>query len=186
MRHGFTLVEMLVAIGIFILIVGALFSLGRFIFRQNVILQTGLLAGQDARQTLGRLAVELRAATTADTGAFAIAQAATSSLIFFSDIDGDGFHDRVRYFTSGATLKRGIIKPTGSPLSYNPASEILTTAVNRLANPNQTIFNYYDKNYAGTSTPMTAPIDFPAIRLVKATVGVYTTQVVIRSLKDNL
>lgn len=185
-NNGFTLVEVLVGMGILILISGSLFAFGAFIFRQNNVLQTGLLANQDARQTLRHLEGELRSATASDTGAYVVAQATANSFTFFSDIDGDGLHEQIRYFVSGTTLKRGVIKPTGSPLVYNPASETLTTVVNQLADPGQTIFNYYDKNYVGTGAALSLPIDIPAIRLVKVTLGDYSTQVVIRSLKDNL
>jgi type II secretory pathway pseudopilin PulG len=186
MRDGFTLIETMVVVGILILISGVVFGLGNSIFRQNFVMQTSLMSDQDARQTLRDLERELRSATAADNGAYVIAQAATSSFTFFSDIDGDGLRDQIRYFVSGKAFKRGVIKPTGSPLVYATSSEVVTMAVNRLADPTQTIFDYYDKSYSGSGSSLAAPINIPSIRLVKVTLGTYSTWIVIRSLKDNL
>ncbi len=198
MKRGFTLTEVVVVVTVIGILVGALGAFESNIFKQNTLIQNGLLADQDARQTMRAFIALLRAAAPADTGAYAIAEASSQSFTFFSDVDKDGTHEQVRYFLSGNTLQRGLLKPTGSPLAYNPAAEATSTVVNGLTDSAQIIFTYYDKNYAGTTTPLTLPVNIPSIRLVKLSLKIdadpnqppgpttYVTQVMIRSLKDNL
>ncbi len=197
-KFGFSLVEIVVVVAILGLIGLALATFQVDIWRQNSFLSNSIQAEQDARMALKRLVAELRQAAPSDTGAFAIALADKDKLTFYSDIDGDGNHERLRYFLATSTLKRGVLKPTGSPLGYVDANEQLGNAVVNLVNANNLIFNYYDKNYAGTSTPLVLPINLPNVRLVKILLSIeadpnrapitttYENQVSIRSLKDNL
>lgn len=197
-QSGFSLAEIVIVVAILGLISVVLASFQVDIWRQNSFLSNSIQAEQDARIALKRLVAELRQAAPSDTGAFAIALADKDKLTFYSDIDGDGLHERLRYFLSGNILRRGVLKPTGSPLSYVDANEQLGNAVINLVNANSLIFNYYDKNYAGTSTALTLPINLPNVRLVKILLSIeadpnrapvtttYESQVAIRSLKDNL
>src|SRR3989344_4644245 len=119
-----------------------------------------------------------------------------TAFTFYSDIDDDGLKEKVRYFLNGPLLQKGVIKPTGSPLSYNPASEKITTLIPNVTNA--TIFTYYDENYDGAGAELTSPINIPVVRLVKITITIdkdpnrapvttiFSTQVSIRNLKDNL
>ena len=197
-KFGFSLAEIVIVVAILGLIGVALATFQVDIWRQNSFLSNSIQAEQDARMALKRLVAELRQAAPSDTGAFAIALADKDKLTFYSDIDGDGNHERLRYFLATSTLKRGVLKPTGSPLGYVDANEQLGNAVVNLVNANNLIFNYYDKNYAGTSTPLVLPINLPNVRLVKILLSIeadpnrapitttYENQVSIRSLKDNL
>ena len=104
--------------------------------------------------------------------------------------------EKVRYFLAGTTLQKGVIKPTGSPLIYNSINEKISTFVNNVISTS--IFDYYDENYDGTTAPLSFPVNVSDIRLVKITVMVeqdpnrsptpmvFSTQVSIRNLKDNL
>lgn len=197
-QKGFSLVEILIVVAILGLISVVLATFQVDIWRQNSFLTNSIQAEQDARIALKRLVAELRQAAPSDTGAFAIALADKDKLTFYSDIDGDGLHERLRYFLATSTLKRGLLKPTGSPLTYLDANEQVSNFVPNLVNSNSIIFTYFDKNYAGTSTALTLPINLPNVRLVKVQFSIeadpnrapvtttYESQVAIRSLKDNL
>jgi len=192
---GFTLIETLFGISIFVLIVGALTLFSRNVWTYNSFISSGLINTDNNRQILKTMVSEIRTASGADTGAYVISQATSSSLVFYSNIDNDILKEKVRYFITGTTLQRGVIKPTGSPLTYNPANEkisILTPNVTNIA------FSYYDKNYDGFTSPLSFPINISSVRLVKITITVdkdpnnppapttFSTQVSIRNLKDNL
>ncbi len=116
---GVSLVEMVVAVAIFGVIAIAVGNFGSSIFTFNSNAGENLSAQSDGRRTLKTIVVELRGTSPSSLGAYPLAQVATSSLIFFSNIDADNLKERVRYFLQGSELKRGIIKPSGNPLTYN-------------------------------------------------------------------
>jgi hypothetical protein len=145
------------------------------------------------------MAKEIRSAETGDDGAYPLAAAATSSLTFFADIDANGTREKIRYYIASTTVYRGVIKSSGSPATYNPNTEskkLLITGVQ--ASSTLPMFQYFDSMYAGTSTPMTYPLNLTSIRLIKTsliidtdptkspTIRTYTTQASLRNLKDNL
>ncbi len=194
-KQGFSLIEILVALGIFGLIILALANFQWSLFSQNTLINSSLNADSEMRSALKKIVAELRGAAQSDTGVYQIAEATKNSLTFFSDVDGDGRREQVRYFLTGTALMRGLIKPAGNPLAYNPALETLTTMVHAIANPNQAIFSYHDQNYSGSEVALTEPINIPLVRLVKITLTVdenpnkppssltLSSQVSIRSLK---
>lgn len=189
-RRGVTLVEILVVVGILMVIGGALATFQVDVFRQNNFIYHSLQGEQDARLVLKRLLAELRELAPSDTGAYAISLADKDKLTFYSDIDHDGLHERLRYFLSGLTLQRALLKPSGSPPDYVEANEQVSAVITNLTNPGSQVFSYYDSNYAGTSTSLTLPVNIPSVRLIKISLTIepvtYESQVTPRSLKDNL
>ncbi|MBI2030652.1 prepilin-type N-terminal cleavage/methylation domain-containing protein [Candidatus Kaiserbacteria bacterium] len=197
-ESGFSLIEILVGIGIFTLIGIAIYTFQRDVFSLNRVIVSNLSVQDEVRRTLKIMSAEIRTASPSSLGAYALTQTATSSFTFYSNIDSDASKERVRYFLSGTTLKKGVIKPSGSPLTYNPANEVVTELIHDLANTATSTFTYYDEDYDGTSPPLAEPIDISAVRLVKIMLVIdkdpaalpasmtLTTQVSIRNLKDNL
>lgn len=182
--------------GILILAVGT--------FQRNILYFAGfidksLTGTQDAKSVLRIMVKETRSAAPSSVGAYPIAEAGTQSFAFYSDIDNDGIQERVRYFLSASDLKKGVIKPSGSPLQYNPASEQVTTLLARnVSNGATPVFTYYDTNYDGATAPLSQPVTMSDIRLVKISIIIdadpnrepvaktFTSQVSLRNLKDNL
>src|SRR3970040_2041150 len=94
----------------------------------------------------------------AENGAYPLAQADAQTVTFYSDIDGDGTFERVRYFLDGTTLRRGVIEQTTTqPVTYPPASEIVADVVRYLV-PG-TIFTYYPEGFPPELTPIPSPIN---------------------------
>jgi len=194
-KIGFSTIELLVTLGIFVLIIWSLINFQTDVFSQNTLINNSLNADNEMRSALKQIIAELRGAAQSDTGAYQIAAAAKDSITFFSDVDGDGSREQLRYFLNGTTLMRGSIKPSGNPLAYPPTSETLKTMVYAIANPNQEIFSFYDENYTGAEAALAEPINLSLARLVKITLTVDAnpskppapltlgSQVAIRSLK---
>jgi len=197
-KSGFTIIEILVSIFILTLIGLAVSSFAKDIFSLNRITSDSLTAQDETRRALKTMSAEIRTASPSSLGAYALAQSAMSSFTFYSNVDDDSFKERVRYFLDGTTLKKGIIKPSGTPLTYNPADEAVSELIHGVANATTSIFSYYDKNYDGTNQALIEPIDIATVRLVKITIVTdkdpqtppgpmtLTTQISIRNLKDNL
>ena len=188
----------MVVVGILSFVVFMAFRLEGDIFTLNSLSQSSLNSQFQGQNVMRSIIPELRKASISSLGAFPIISVATSSISFFSDIDDDPLIEQVRYYKQGTTLVKGVINPAGSPLTYNPASEILTTVATEIANSTSTpIFEYYDTNYDGTSAPLSSPINLISVRLIKVTVYIdnnpnklpvpliFTSQVTLRNLKDN-
>ena len=142
---------------------------------------------------------ELRQAATAANGAYPIAAAGTSSITFFSDVSNSASTEEITYSLIGNTFYRAILQPTGSPLAYNAANQSTSSLLTDVYNSSTTpVFQYFDQNYTGTSSPLSLPISIPSIRLIKISLALdasvnqapavrtYTTQVSLRNLKTNL
>jgi prepilin-type N-terminal cleavage/methylation domain-containing protein len=197
-NKGFTLMEILVTIAIFSLIMIAIGTFARNTFYYNNIFSNGLTSYDEANKLLQPIASEIRSASPSSLGAYNIESATDTSFVFFTDTNNDGLKERVRYFLSGTALRRGVIAPTGSPLKYLTANEVIKDIVPNLKNGTTAIFTYYDTNYNGSTAPMTQPVSITTIRLVKITLIIdidpnrspipvtISTQVSLRNLKDNL
>ena len=201
-QKGFTLVETIIAIGLFTGLMVILTTFQKDIFINNAFVQNSLMIESEARGALKRAIAELRAATQSNDGQFPIVIADENKVTFFSDIDNDGLREKIRYFvatSSSSSLMRGVIKPTGIPTTYVGSEEILSTVVHNIVNPTTTpVFDFYDSAYSGTSSPMVSPVDIVSVRLIGITIMIdtnptrapavmtFSSQVMIRNLKDNL
>ena len=189
--------EILVVIAIIIIIGLAISNLGRDIFINNYYAQKSLIAEGDAKSAMNKMIKELRELAPAETGSYPLEMANTTEIIFYSDVDNDNLSERVRYFLDGHALKRGLIKPTGQPYSYDLGAEKITTLANDMVN--QLVFSYYDRSYDGTasSSPLSSPVAVQNVRLIKVELLIeadpnrspgplyLTSQVALRNLKDN-
>jgi len=199
-QKGMTLMEILIVMGIFVLVGGAIASFSRDVFILSGTVRNSLAAQQDARNVLRHAIAEIRTASISNTGSYPLAATEANRLKFYSDNDGDGIKEEIHYYlaNSGKTLKKDVLKPTGSPLQYVGASTT-SILINDLKNGVIPIFDYYDKNYDGTTAPLTLPlIDVLSVRLIKVTIVVeadpnrapvplvVTSQAMMRNLKDNL
>jgi prepilin-type N-terminal cleavage/methylation domain-containing protein len=196
---GFTLVELLLSVLVISVIAVTVGTFQKDVFSLNYSLQGSLNAQLDARHVVKIMVTELRKASPSALGAYPVALASSTAITFYSDVDNNGVKDKVRYFVSGSTVRKGVVAPTGNPLVYNDANEKLTTIITGFVSSSTLpLFQYYPSSYTGTTSPLTLPIDVLALRLVKITVIidkdpahspamiVVTSQVNLRNLKDNL
>lgn len=185
--------------GIIVILIVPLSMFQRDVLTQNNMVQSGALAEDGARAVLRKFGAELRTAAPANTGSYLLESLGTSTITFYSDPNGDGLRDRIRYFLSGNSLKRGVVTPTGSPAAYVLTNEKISTLTDNVINGTTTpIFSYYDENYNGSGTPLTYPLSISTVRLVQINLGIdpnpnrpltpiwLTSSVMIRNLKDNL
>ncbi len=168
-EKGFTLLELLVAMGIFALIIVSVSWIMIDAFRNSRIVWKQLERQGDGRKVLQQVVDEVRRAEQSSTGAYSIESAGANEIRFYANIDKDGYKEKVRFFLTGTDFKRGIIKPSGTPLSYNPVNEqviILARNVTNLAK-GVAVFSYHSQNYTGTQSALTQPVTATDVRLVK-------------------
>ncbi len=193
---GFTLIEILVGLALF---AGIAFIIGTFmksILDYQTLFTQQLSGEQEIQNTFAAITPEVRSMIPSALGGYAIGQVATSSVTFYGDIDSDGIAEQVRYFLNGTTLEKGVIDPTGSPLAYIGANEVVSDMIHNVVATSTPIFTYYDMNYTGSEPAMTYPITIANIRLIKLTVTVKdpnkatplsaSTEIVPRNLRTNL
>ncbi len=128
-HKAFTIVETIVTIAIVVIVMGGftfLFSrlwtvYGRTI-ETGIATQTAVYALNDTKKYVSR-------ARVSENGSYPIVSATEDEFIFYSDYDGDGIVERVRYFLEAQQLKVGIIEPdiTQEPASYGDDTETITT-----------------------------------------------------------
>lgn len=195
-NKGFTMIEIILTVAIVGLVAGAIASFQGNIFSYSRKFSSGLSAADDARRVLRPFSNEVRSAVASALGSYPIEAATQTSFIFFADTDNDGVEERIRYFLENKNFKKGIIVPSGNPLTYDSNDEDVVTMVKDVTNTD--IFSYFDTYYDGTTSPLAIPVSILDIRLIKINLVIdkdpneppipftVTTQVSFRNLKDNL
>lgn len=199
-QKGFSLIEIVIVMAILSLFIVLVADFQSKVFVFNRIFQGGNFVGKDALNVVKSMATEIRAMNRSSNGAFPIESASTSSLVFFTDINNDGDQERIRYYLSDTTLKRGVIEPVGNPTSYPQASETTSILMSNVRNTaTSSIFTYYTSSFDGSATS-SLPIPVPILNVRHIVINVIldadpskplvpfyaTTQVSLRNLKDNL
>lgn len=197
-QRGFTVLQLVIWIGIVSMVAVAALNVQRSVWSLNRIASNSITSQADARKAFKIMSAEIRSLSPSSLGAYPIEAASSNSITFFADIDNDNIKERVRYYVSGTNLRRGIVEPTGSPLTYNTGNEVSTTLVQYLSNGSTPYFSYYDSSYTGSSAALSSPINLTAVRLVKIQLIIdknaasapvpitMTTQISLRNIKDNL
>jgi type II secretory pathway component PulJ len=194
-----TLVETMIALGIFAAIIVAVGAMQVSLFTNQKVVSGSLQTAQDAQVILKTMLTELRSAAPGMNGAYPIVAAGTSSVIFFSDANTDGQTEQITYRLTGTTIYRSVIHPTGIPATYSGANQSTSTILTNVRNATSTaLFQYFDQNYTGTSTPLVHPVTTSSVRLIQVSVTLdvnptlspiprtYTVQAGLRNLKTNL
>ena len=194
-KKGSTLIEIIIGASFVALIVALLTYVGFSLTSFNINFMKSFEPQFELQYVVQNMIKEIRTMRQSSVGSYPISQAASSTFIFFSDIDADGVVERFKYFVSGNALKKGILVPTGNPLIYNEANEETFDILHNLKIGTSSVFNYYDANYSGSEAPLSFPINIPDVKLIKAQFtitksdGTATTTSVIeltpRELRDN-
>lgn len=201
-QRAFTLVEVMLALGVITIIGSAVIAFQISVLRGSASMQAGLIAQQQARKTLEMFTKEVRAAEQSPAG-YPILEVGTSTFTFYSNVDSDIAIERVRYYVGTRTvastsiLYKEVVDPVGS--SYPHANSVVSQLITDIRFSTSTpVFNYYNADFAGTSSPLAQPVTPSAIRLVSISLPVdpnsarspvfqtYTTHVSVRNVKDNL
>jgi prepilin-type N-terminal cleavage/methylation domain-containing protein len=165
-NRGFTLLEILIATALatagIILVTYFTLDISRF----GTDLGERLETERESELLLRTILTEIRSMGAAANGAYPIAAATETAFTFYSDIDGDGILEQIRYFLDGTTLKQGTTEPSGIPALYPPASEVIREAVHAIV-PGSPVFTYYPEGEPALTGPLASPVNISAIRLVQ-------------------
>lgn len=185
LKTGFTLIEVMISVAIMTLVFGLIGLFQSDIFSMNNLISGGLNSQYDKKQFVKAFVFELRNATTSPAGDYPLAQAGTSTLVFYSSADNDV--EKISYVLDGTNFKKFIIKPTDGNI-YNDENKILVKEIQNIESTN--IFEFYASSTDGSfvRTSMSEPINLQDVRLIKIklqTDSETETQVAPRNLKNN-
>ncbi len=161
--RGFTLVEVLVLISITTLLSITLDTLIVNFYKANSFLLEQTAATDNARRGLRTSFQNLRQATYGEDGSYPIQTAATSSILFYSDVDNDGSVEKIRLYLLNNAFYRTVTEATGLPLMYTGTTSTTTIASYIRNATSSPIFRYYDSDGVLISSSTVPVIDIAAI-----------------------
>jgi len=188
-RAGFTLVELLVTMGIFLTVT---FLAGDYLisgFKYTTFSDEQETAIRNARQAVEIMSKEIRGANKSENGSYPLSVINDQELEYYADLDNDEKMEKIRYAISGSDLIK-TVTPPGPANDYSgvPRAEIIAHFVNNQTEP---LFHYYDQDNAETDLVNT-------VRLINITIKINVTperapadyyvetDVSLRNLKSNL
>lgn len=195
--QGMTLVEVVVAIGIYTVLTLAITSSITALYKYNsyTIEQSNEI--DNARRGMTQWSRDIKEMTTAEDGTFPIAIISEHRAGYYSDTDQDDSVEYVEYILATTTLTKYTYNPTGTPATYNlstpDTTQILSEYVQNINQATSTFF-YFDT--MGNQLSSTSPII--NVRYVRAQIIVnidpmrspgefmLRSSVAPRNLKDNL
>ncbi len=143
---GMTLVETLVAIGIFTIIMLAITSSMTSFYRYNAYDMEQSSAIDNARRGIEPTINNIREATYSDEGAYPVISASSNSFSFYSDINNNNNVEKVRLFLNGDVFEKGVTESAGNPLTYTGQPEKIFLLSKNVRNSAKgvSMFRYYD------------------------------------------
>ncbi|PIR73889.1 MAG: hypothetical protein COU40_00105 [Candidatus Moranbacteria bacterium CG10_big_fil_rev_8_21_14_0_10_35_21] len=168
---GITLIEVVVAIGIFIICIEGFTLLFVKSWKNNkYVLEMGQ-SSLAVSQGVGKISEYIRKARQSDAGTYPIQSADDNDLIIFSDYDKDGETEKVHFYYSDGNVFMGTTNPSsGFPKTYASGDEQIQIIAGSIVNdPSTPIFYYFNKDYPGdqANNPISTPVSVADIRLIK-------------------
>ena len=166
-QHGFTIIELLVAMLITTVIVGAIlavFASTSGVFNSQ---QVRVLNQDSARTAINQMARYLRmACSSADnmtTQSNAIATAESDDIEFYCDLDGNGIPEKVRYYLSDYNLMmQTAVATTATTAPFYAYPDYETDGVvvgEAIRNDTEPVFTYYRYNGSSGALEAFTPMD---------------------------
>lgn len=167
--RGFTFSEMIVVVGLTGLVGVGLLSMISYFYRSNAYLLEATSAVDSASRGVNESLTLLRSASYGEDGSYPLMAAATSSVTFYANGDGDYSIERIRLYLLDGVLYQGVTNAAGNPPSYTGQSEstsiIATWVKNDAAAP---VFRYFDSDGA----ELTGSINIATVRTIRARLDV--------------
>ena len=166
--HGFSTLETLMWISMFVLTMGAIMSSILYFYRVNAVTINQASSIASAQRWVDTMVRTIREAAFASDGAYPVISLADNQFAFYADVDADAFIEKVRYYLSGTTIVEGIVNPSGDPPVYTgtEATSVISDYVRNTAE-NLVMFTYFDEDGAPiTNYANIADVRFVTVNIV--------------------
>ena len=166
--HGFSTLETLMWISMFVLTMGAIMSSILYFYRVNTVTINQASSVASAQRGVDTMVRTIREAAFASDGAYPVISLADNQFAFYADVDADAFIEKVRYYLSGTTIVEGIVNPSGDPPVYTgtEATSVISDYVRNTAE-NLVMFTYFDEDGAPiTNYANIADVRFVTVNIV--------------------
>jgi len=158
-QKGMTLVEMLIAIGIYTVLLLAINNSITSLYQNNAYALEQANEVGNARRGVTQWNRDAKEMITGEDGTWPVAVIGEHRLGYYSDTDQDDSVEYVEYILAATTLRKFTYNPTGSPATYDlttpDSEEILSEYVQNIEQATSTFF-YFDNN--GTQLTSTSPV----------------------------
>lgn len=168
-KKGFTLIETITALSVFVLAFGAICGFIYYIYRVHSFTFEQARAIDEARKGISIMVKEIREARDGEGGIYAIEKANDQEFIFYSDIDKDEAAERIRYFLEDSNFKKGVTNPEGSPAQYKAENETVSILSAYVRNNESPVFTYYNGDWPEDSetNPLPTPSRLKETKLMR-------------------
>ncbi|MBI4058246.1 hypothetical protein HY408_00595 [Candidatus Gottesmanbacteria bacterium] len=146
-KNGFTIIEILITLFLFTTVVGLVVSLSILFFSNVTFSFEEQQSIELAQNSLTLLVREIREMRISENGAWPLIETNDNTLAFYSDVTNDGRTDRVRFFLEDSVLKRGVIEPTSTAVTYPIENEKVTIITSKVDNVSKPFFTYYNGSW---------------------------------------
>lgn len=171
-NNGFTLVEILLAVFIFLIIMSAAVALFITLYKNQASDSARIESAEKASNSIEKMANEIRKINRGENGNFFFQIVLPQRIVFFSDIDNDSLTEKVEYILNGNEIERRITEP-GATLDYS-GTEVISVVADNVRNGASAIFTYYGSDYTGSGSALTDPVNATDISLVGISLDINT------------
>jgi len=142
-----TFLEVIVWVAVFTSAMLAISQSILYFYRANNYTIQQASAITSAQRGLEHFVRTVREASYASDGAYPIVSMGLNDVTFYAEIDGDSAIERVHFYVVDTGLYRGVLEPSGNPLSYT-GTEATSTISDYVRNITlgAKVFSYYDEN----------------------------------------
>lgn len=189
-QKAMSLVEMIIAVGIFVIGMTAFTLLFSRSWETNKFIMEEGQSSLTASQSVDTLMGELRRVRQGDNGSYPIESADDNDLVVYIDIDHDDDTERVHYFLdeTNKKVKMGVAEPiAGNPVTYPTGDTTVLSIISYVENDGDNpLFYYYNSDYPASATPISVPVsssNLSAIRLIRFNLYINTNP---NSAPDNI
>ena len=163
-----TMVETLVYITLFTLVMLTVTASVQFFYKSNTYTVQQATAVTSAERGIEKMTRIIREVAYASSGAYPIVSFGANDFVFYADVDGDPFAEKVHYYISGNLLYQVVVDPSGDPPVYT-GTEALSTVSEYVRNMTEglSLFTYYDRDGAQiTDYARVAEVRFVTVSVV--------------------